>query len=340
MSVSVILPTYNRAAVVGEAIGSVLGQTHEDFELIVVDDGSEDDTARRVRGFADRRIRYVRQANAGVAMARNLGVHLSRRPLVSFLDSDDLWAPRKLERDVACLRARPDVDGVFSDAEKRHGAAVLASWMRATPTFSRHLPRVRTGATLVPSPRALYLCLLEEDPIVTDAVTLRREAFVRLGGFDPAWRVFEDWEFYLRFARAATLAYLDEPLTIVRISHDSIHLVRAEEGRRRMLAHLAALRRDTADREASAAARRGMIRLRLRLHWDFLDSREYRRSILACLHGFRETGDPGLLLRAAVGPIGRHPRRWLRRGVEYAGRTLRRASSPFGAARSLEAGDA
>ncbi len=97
MKVSVIIPTYNRGDVVGEAILSVLSQTHSDFEVIVVDDGSQDNTKEKIGPLLeDGRVRYHYQQNGGVYSARNKGVSLSTCELVSFLDSDDLWKPSKL----------------------------------------------------------------------------------------------------------------------------------------------------------------------------------------------------------------------------------------------------
>ena len=139
MKVSVVIPTYNRARVVGEAIDSALAQTHERLEVIVVDDGSTDDTAERVGRRRDRRLRYVRREHAGVSSARNAGIAAATGDLVSFLDSDDLWKPEKIETEVAALARHPEAGGVFSDLEKRDGATVVPSFMRRTRVFSRLL---------------------------------------------------------------------------------------------------------------------------------------------------------------------------------------------------------
>src|SRR5689334_13044424 len=137
MTVSVVIPTYNRAHTVVDAVVSVLSQTYEDLELVVVDDGSTDDTAERIAAVRDPRLSYVRAGHAGVSAARNLGVKHTHGELVAFLDSDDLWRREKLAHEVAFLRARPDVDLVFSDLEKRHGDRVYPSFMRETGVFSR-----------------------------------------------------------------------------------------------------------------------------------------------------------------------------------------------------------
>ena len=122
-AVSVIIPTYNRRELVREALASVLAQTHGDVELIVVDDGSDDGTAEVVQEFA--RVRYVYQPNRGVSAARNHGVALSSGALLAFLDSDDLWQPRKLESQVAFFTAHPQA--LICQTEEiwlRHGVRV------------------------------------------------------------------------------------------------------------------------------------------------------------------------------------------------------------------------
>ena len=139
MKVSVVIPTYNRAHSVVDAIRSVLGQRYTDLELIVVDDGSTDDTALRVEAIGDHRLRYVRGGHEGVSAARNLGVRHATGELVAFLDSDDLWQADKLTREVEILARYPDADVVFSDLEKRHGDRVYPSFMRQTAVFSRRL---------------------------------------------------------------------------------------------------------------------------------------------------------------------------------------------------------
>jgi glycosyltransferase involved in cell wall biosynthesis len=130
MRVSVIIPTYNRAHSVVDAIASVLDQRYGDLELIVVDDGSTDDTASRVGAISDRRLRYVRGRHGGVSAARNLGAQCATGELLAFLDSDDLWQRDKLTHEVGFLASHPEVDVVFSDLEKRHGDRVFPSFMR------------------------------------------------------------------------------------------------------------------------------------------------------------------------------------------------------------------
>jgi glycosyltransferase involved in cell wall biosynthesis len=299
MKVSVVIPTYNRAHLSVDAVASVLAQHHTDLELVVVDDGSTDDTAALIGAIRDRRLTYVRARHAGVSAARNLGVRRTSGDLVAFLDSDDLWQRDKLACEVAVLARHPEVDVVFSDLEKRHGDRVYGSFMRQTAVFSRRLRDVSYPDGLVLPPREMQLCLLEEVPIKPSALVVRRAAFERVGGFDEAWTSSEDWEFLLRLARDHRFAYLDRPLAVLFISPDSLHImdqVRGEEAMIRLLAR--EQERLAGDPAALAAVRRGLVTRVKHCGWHHID---HGRRIRACgvyLRGFSLTGDAGLLIRA------------------------------------------
>jgi glycosyltransferase involved in cell wall biosynthesis len=300
MTVSVVIPTYNRAGTVIDAVRSVLAQHFEDFELIVVDDGSTDDTEARVAAIADDRLRYIAGQHAGVSAARNLGVRRATGSVIAFLDSDDVWRPDKLAREVDVLIKHPEVDAVFSDLEKRHGDQVVPSFMRQTEVFSRHVPRTPGGVVTL-EPRELRLCLLEEVPIKPSALTLRRTAFERVGGFDEAWSSSEDWELLLRLARAHRFAYIDEPLAVLHISPDSLHLVDQTRGETAMIRLLARERASLADdAEALAAVRRGLVTRVKHFGWYYLDRRQRARASRVFLSGFVLTRAPGLLARAVA----------------------------------------
>ena len=301
MSVSVVIPTYNRAHTVTDAIRSVLAQSFTDLEVIVVDDGSTDDTAARVTRIGDSRLRYVRGRHAGVSAARNLGVQHATGELVSFLDSDDLWQPDKLFADVACLARAPAVDVVFTDLEKRHGDRVYPSFMRQTAVFSRRLARGVPADGLVLEPREMRLCLLEEVPIKPSALTLRRRAFDAVGGFDETWSSSEDWEFLLRLARDHRFAYIDRPLAVLFISPDSLHILDQTRGEAAMIRLLRRERRALAgDPVGRAAVRRGLVRRTLHFAWHHVDRGRRTLAFRVLLRGFLLTGAPGLLVRALV----------------------------------------
>jgi hypothetical protein len=299
MTVSVVIPTYNRAHTVMDAIRSVLTQTFGDLELIVVDDGSTDDTAVRVGAISDTRLRYVRGRHAGVSAARNLGVTAATGELIAFLDSDDLWHAEKLACEVECLARHPEVDAVFSDLEKRHGDRVYPSFMRQTAVFSRHLAGSHHPEGLILEPRTMWLCLLEEVPIKPSALMLRRRAFDTAGGFDETWSSSEDWEFLLRLARTHRFAYLDRPLAVLFISPDSLHIVDQSRGEAAMIRLLLRERLDLADDdEALAAVRRGLVRRSMHFAWYHIDHGRRAPACRVFLHGFALTHDLGLLARA------------------------------------------
>ncbi len=189
-AVSVIIPAFNRADVLGRAIDSVLAQTYPDFELIVVDDGSTDRTAEVVQTFADPRIRYIPQANAGVAAARNTGLAEARGRFVAFLDSDDRFLPHKLAVQVAVLEASPEVGLVAG------GYRVVSA--SGEPLIERHpwhaWPRLDVQTWL-------YAC-----PVTVHSVLVRREWLARAGGFDLSLNgQAEDWDLWLRLAYAGCL---------------------------------------------------------------------------------------------------------------------------------------
>ena len=299
MTVSVVIPTYNRAHTVIDAVRSVLTQRYRDLELIVVDDGSTDDTAARLAAIADPRLRVITGRHAGVSAARNLGVSKASGQLVSFLDSDDLWHPDKLAVEVAFLARHPEVHAVFTDLEKRHGEQVFPSFMRQTAVFSRRLRRATYPDGLILEAREMRLTLLEEVPIKPSALTLRRAAFDAIGGFDEAWSSSEDWEFLLRLAREHRFGYLDRPLAVLYISPDSLHILDQSRGEIAMIRLLARERTHVGDDiEALAAVRRGLISRIKHFAWYYADAGSRRRASTVFFRGFGLTGDVGLLARA------------------------------------------
>jgi glycosyltransferase involved in cell wall biosynthesis len=199
--VSVVIPTFNRAAMVVGAVESVLAQEGVDFQLIVVDDGSTDDTPSRLHRFSPA-IYYHRQARSGVSVSRNRGVALSRAPLIAFLDSDDLWLPGKLR-----------VQKAFMD---RHPEAMICQTEEIWVRNGRRLnPRIRHRK---PSGdifrRSLELCLVSPS-----AVMIRRELFGRVGYFDETLPMAEDYDLWLRVAVEHPVYLLPEPLVIKRGGH-------------------------------------------------------------------------------------------------------------------------
>jgi glycosyltransferase involved in cell wall biosynthesis len=198
--VSVIIPTYNRRDFVREAIASVLAQSYRDFELLVVDDGSRDDTAAVVQEFEG--VRSISQPNRGVSAARNYGVALSNGELLAFLDSDDLWQPRKLACQVAFFTAHPETRICQSEE----------IWLRHGTRVNPHHKHRKTGGDIFV--RSLELCLVSPS-----AVMLRRELFEQVGGFDESLPACEDYDLWLRIAATEPIHLLETPLVIKRGGH-------------------------------------------------------------------------------------------------------------------------
>lgn len=212
-TLSVIIPTYNRARLVAGCVRSVLDCGVEDLEVIVVDDGSTDDTASVVEGL-DRRVLYQRQANAGVSAARNAGFALSRGRYVAFLDSDDEWTTGTAGRMVRLLGQSPEVDVVFADSlvlvPGAPSYSLVARWGKGrTPSLPGREP--------VPGFRIFdrgpfFRLLAECNFFLPSAAILRREVCGESGGFDTGMSHSEDWEFFLRLATRATFAFWPEYL--------------------------------------------------------------------------------------------------------------------------------
>jgi glycosyltransferase involved in cell wall biosynthesis len=198
--VSVIIPTYNRSAMVREAIASVLAQRDADFELIVVDDGSTDGTHEMLAGFDG--ILVEQTAHQGPAAARNRGVARASAPLIAFLDSDDLWAPDKLHRQLAFMREFPDC------AISQTSELWIRDGRRVNPGL-RHLKRA--GDIFMDS---LRTCLISPS-----AVILRTELFRSLGGFDEDFAAAEDYDLWLRILIEHEVGLLDEPMVTRRAGH-------------------------------------------------------------------------------------------------------------------------
>lgn len=233
---SVIVPSYNYGHFLREAIGSLQAQTLANWECIVVDDGSTDDTesiARR-RCEEDHRVRYVRQENAGLSAARNAGLARSRGRYIQFLDADDLLEADKLARQVAFLEGDARVDIVYGDACFFDARDVTQTSQSLFGANERWMPRVSgCGSEVMPA-------LVRDNIMVVNAPLVRRAIFSEVGVFDRSLRAVEDWDLWLRCAGAdKCFAYLNVEGTraLVR-SHDSM-----SKDRRRMVRAMNQVRR-------------------------------------------------------------------------------------------------
>ena len=186
-AISVVIPLYNKEHHIARAVDSVLAQTWRHFELVVVDDGSRDGGAAIVEGYADRRVRLHRQANAGVSVARNQGVALTAAPLIAFLDADDAWEPDFLDQ-VMTLQARHP-----------QAVAVAMNYEVVAPNGTRSLgvDPARAPSQLL-DPLAYFRIGKHGSPVFSSAVAVRREALAAAGGFPEGVRLGEDIDTWLR----------------------------------------------------------------------------------------------------------------------------------------------
>lgn len=207
-AVSVIMPAYNVAPYIGDAIESVLAQTCTDFELIVVNDGSTDATGAIAGGYAsDGRVRVVHQANGGISAARNHGLRLARGEVFAILDSDDVWEPGYLSAQMRILEERPEVDIVTGNAWFL-GSSLHGQLARPYPD---------------PRPQPSLAGILADETAIFIMSVFRRRVFERIGPFDETLRTNEDYDYWLRAACAGFVFHRnDQPLGFYRRRDDSL----------------------------------------------------------------------------------------------------------------------
>lgn len=298
--VSVVIPAYNHAAVIPLTLDSVFAQDFHDYEVIVVNDGSPDDTAAVLAPqVASGHIRYLEQSNRGQAVARNRGIAAARGKYIALLDDDDLWPPEKLSWQVAALEAHPAAELVVGQAELID--------MNGHHTGMEPLAEAIT-----------FESLFEASHLLSPGQTLiRRTALRSVGGFDPAIRGAEDWDLWIRLARRAP--FLVNRRTALRYRR---HPGNYQHHMDRMLA--AGLR--VVRKNIALAPRSCQARLQRQAHafvMNFAGGGLYRQAIAArgagayltfarCIWGFRHA-----LLAA------RHDRHLVRRTAEIVWRALR-----------------
>jgi glycosyltransferase involved in cell wall biosynthesis len=205
-TVSVVMAARNYARFLPAAVESVLAQTVTDWELLIIDDGSTDETPAAVRSFlGDRRVRYLASDRLGQPRAKNLGARLARGAFIAFLDADDAWRPTKLERQLDLLHARPAV-GVC---------------------FCRRLLMDEAGtvrpANDPPAPRGRVLpAIFLRNFVCFSSVVVRRHVLEHVGGFDPDLDLAIDYDLWLRVARHYEFDFVDEELVLYRTGHGNL----------------------------------------------------------------------------------------------------------------------
>lgn len=200
--VSVIIPTYNRASLVTEAVDSVLAQSFRDFQLLVVDDGGTDATLEALAPHRHRLLYLRTRRNRGVAAARNLGAAATRGRWLAFLDSDDRWRPEKLARQVEFLERHPDLAICQTDEV----------WIRKGVRVNPPRTHRKVGGEI-------FLPSLERCVVSPSAVMLSKELFEEMGGFDESLPACEDYDLWLRIAWRREIGLVPEPLVVKRGGH-------------------------------------------------------------------------------------------------------------------------
>ena len=248
---SVVLPTYSRANVLGRSIGSVLEQTLEEYELIVVDDASTDDTEETVNQFDDDRIRYIRHdRNRGAAAARNTGITAAEGDIIAFQDSDDRWEKRKLEKQVTAFENSTENVGV-----------VYTGTLRQLPDAEEYIP----GHGVQPKEGNIEESILQYNFVTPQAAAVRKECFETVGRFDEELPPLSDWEMWIRMSAIYEFKFIDEQLVTAYLQDDSI----------------------SSDNEANRRARERIIQK----HRHRFDGETLARQLFYIGHGTLKTGD-------------------------------------------------
>jgi glycosyltransferase involved in cell wall biosynthesis len=268
--VSVVIPAFNSGPLVVEAVASVLAQTRVPDEIVVVDDGSTDDTRDRLAPFGDR-VRYVRQENQGVSAARNRGLKEARGDLIAFLDADDVWHPDKLAAQLRVLARRPEVGVVATEKFDWPGAGVPA------------LPL--TGG---PEPLSLvsWEQLAVRNPLHTSSLVIRRPLLDAVGPFDTDLQGPEDHDMWLRLAEITTIAHLDVPLMGYRQTPGSL----SKQGDRMLRDKYRMLQKQTrrpAWKGRLVLRRKAYSLVNFTCYHMYRDAGRYRSAVLALLRSLK-----------------------------------------------------
>lgn len=269
--VSVITPTFNRAAFLPQAIESVLGQTFADLELLIIDDGSTDNTRQLVESYAqDKRVRYFYQKNQGQSIARNRGLQEARGEFVCFLDSDNAWMLDKLEKSVNVMQEQKGIDILYGDFVEidEQGAELGVNRMK------RHSGRVTPE-------------LLKDNFVSMNTTMTRRACFECMGGFDTSDRLAEDYGLWLRLSTRYRFFYLPAVLGYYRIMQDQI----STDKERRLKANedlLLAFLERYPESVTRAERRRGLSHFYLRRARYFASNQQIRRGCRDLLRSMKQ----------------------------------------------------
>lgn len=220
LDVSVIIPSHNCREYIGQAISSVLAQSCRGLEIILVDDGSTDDTAAALPSLPF--LRYLRRERGGPSAARNSGLRAARGRYVAFLDADDVWEPGSLDRRLAFARSHPDVGLVFGDASFFDDGGPLRASHLAPKSVFRRVPSWEPEPHCHLFQRSVADELMAEPFIATNTVVIRHDCLGEAGLFDESMWIGEDIDLWYRVARRFPVGYLDEIVARCRTRPGSV----------------------------------------------------------------------------------------------------------------------
>jgi GT2 family glycosyltransferase len=294
-SIAVIIPAYNGADYIAETIESVLRQTLPPSEIIVIDDGSQDDTVRIARSY-EPGVKVISRPNSGVSATRNVGASLVTADWLAFLDQDDCWEPENLARQMAEIARVPDADFCYTDRR-------ILSYCAETGAF------ILSNPQSMPPPHRLPSVLMDRCPFTPCSTLIRREAFLAVGGFDDRHAGVEDWDLWLRLSfHGARFVHCAEPLVHYRThstnaSRNALRMLSVARGviRQNIRPRMSVLGRVTTlprlksrlEGEAAILMRENRtpgssaMMLRSILHYPFHEARRYRIALHMLLHKIR-----------------------------------------------------
>ncbi|HSA05956.1 MAG TPA: glycosyltransferase [Candidatus Gastranaerophilales bacterium] len=200
--ISIIIPAYNAENYIKNAINSVLNQTYQNFEIIIINDGSTDNTENVIKQFDDTRIKYFYQENQGVSSARNKGIELSQGEYIAFLDADDLWLPEKLQLQLDFLKKNPEISLVYSNLELIEESTGI-KFIKTYDNFKNQKTLIKT------------LVLTPFNSPIPCSILLKKDVLLKAGLFDSNLSFGEDLELCIRIALISNLYCIQKPLAIM-----------------------------------------------------------------------------------------------------------------------------
>ena len=224
-TVSVIIPTYNLADYICEAIDSVLNQTFKDFEIIVVDDGSKDNTREVLKKYVNK-ISYFFKDNGGIASARNFGIKRSKGDYIALLDADDIWMPDKLEQQINIYNIDPEIAAVFTDAETFDNNGIIRNSLRplSAPTDTKSLKYkifeagLNDGSVIKGD---FYPDLINSNLFAASTALIKKSCLEKIGSFDENLVIDDDYDLWIRISKSFPVSFYSMVLMRYRIREDS-----------------------------------------------------------------------------------------------------------------------